>query len=106
MTIPPKETAAQEARLERGVRVGKALSHRIRIEVLDYLVERDDAISPPQMSAAGVAPGASNPHLNYHVGELARLGCLEDVRQRPRRGAQEHFFIIRPFGREVIATLR
>lgn len=93
--------AAREGRIERGVLIGKALSHRIRIEILICLGEGGRPTSPPEMTEAGVAPQASNQHLNYHVAELRKAGCLRDVGQRQRRGAAEHFYVLRSLGREI-----
>lgn len=69
----------------------KALAHPLRIRILALLSERD--ASPVQLL----------PHLDaklgtvaYHVRTLEKLGLVEEVDTRQRRGAIEHVFRARP----------
>ena len=69
----------------------KALAHPLRIRILALLAERD--ASPVQLL----------PHLDatlgtvaYHVRLLEKLGLVEEVDTRQRRGATEHVFRARP----------
>ncbi|MGN6215682.1 MAG: helix-turn-helix domain-containing protein [Solirubrobacterales bacterium] len=65
----------------------KALSHPVRVEILEALQGR--VASPGELSeeideSLGV--------IAYHAKTLLKCGCLELVRSEPRRGAIEHFF--------------
>lgn len=73
-------------------KIARALSHPIRVQVLEML-ERDEA-SPVMMARRmdGVALGL----VSYHVGVLEECGLVELVRTEPRRGAVEHFYRPQP----------
>lgn len=78
-----------DARIDRE-RV-KALSHPIRVEILETLQGR--VASPTELSremdeSVGV--------ISYHANTLVRCGCLELVHTEPRRGSIEHFFGVTP----------
>ncbi|HEU4599295.1 MAG TPA: winged helix-turn-helix domain-containing protein [Solirubrobacterales bacterium] len=69
----------------------KALSHPVRIEILEAL--RGRVASPSELSremneTLGV--------ITYHASALVKCGCLELVHSEPRRGVAEHFFGIPP----------
>jgi DNA-binding transcriptional ArsR family regulator len=69
----------------------KALSHPIRVEILETLQGR--VASPTELSremeeSVGV--------ISYHANTLVKCGCLELVHTKPRRGAVEHFFAVTP----------
>jgi DNA-binding transcriptional ArsR family regulator len=69
----------------------KALSHPIRVEILESLQGR--VASPTELSreldeSLGV--------ISYHANTLVKCGCLELVHTEPRRGAVEHYFGITP----------
>jgi DNA-binding transcriptional ArsR family regulator len=69
----------------------KALSHPIRVEILETL--RGRIASPAELSremeeSVGV--------ISYHANTLVRCGCLELVHTEPRRGSIEHFFGVAP----------
>lgn len=69
----------------------KALAHPIRVYILEALQGR--VASPTELSKeADLRLGV----VSYHANILARCGCLELVRTRPRRGALEHFFRATP----------
>ena len=97
-----ESAAARQARITRGAIIGKALSHEVRIEVLLLLDANSRATSPNEMREAGVARPSSNPHLNYHVGLLRKLGCVRSVRTRRARGGTEHFYVLTTFGRAIV----
>jgi DNA-binding transcriptional ArsR family regulator len=69
-------------------RLAKALSHRLRVQILQRLTEHG-AASP---SALADALGEPLGNVSYHVRVLRELDCLELVRTEPRRGALEHFY--------------
>lgn len=68
-----------------------ALSHPIRLEILETLRER--VASPVEISAEiGQGQGV----VSYHAGALVRYGCLELVYSKAKRGGIENFFAIAP----------
>lgn len=72
-------------------KIVRALSHPIRLEILQTLQGR--VASPVEISAEiGERPGV----VSYHASTLVRCGCLELVESRPRRGGIENFFGITP----------
>lgn len=69
----------------------KALSHPIRVEILQAL--RNRVASPGELSRElneklGV--------VSYHAGTLARHGFIELIHTRARRGTIERFFATTP----------
>jgi len=78
-----------DARLDQ--ELVKALSHPVRLEILDYLQGR--VASPAEISAE---IGHSQSVVSYHTGTLVSCGCLELVESRARRGGIENFFAITP----------
>jgi DNA-binding transcriptional ArsR family regulator len=69
-------------------RLAKALSHRLRVQILQRLTEHG-AASPSELADA-LDERVGN--VSYHVRVLRELACLELVRTEPRRGALEHFY--------------
>lgn len=67
--------------------VARALSHSLRAQVLDLITE--GKASPKQVAER---LGQDLRSVAYHVRVLHRLGCLELVETRQRRGATEHFY--------------
>src|SRR3954447_17219819 len=77
------ETQRRRATLNRF----KAMSHPLRAEVLRILVEEP---ASPAMMARRLGEPVGN--VSYHVNKLVKLGCAEQVGDRPVRGAIEHFY--------------
>jgi DNA-binding transcriptional ArsR family regulator len=69
-------------------RVAKALSHRLRLRILERLDEH--GVSSPTELADALGERLGN--VSYHVRILRELDCLELVRTEPRRGALQHFY--------------
>jgi len=69
----------------------KALSHPIRLEILETL--RDRVASPLEISEE---IGQSQRAVSYHASTLVRCGYLELVDSKARRGGIENFFAITP----------
>lgn len=92
MTIARKQKAKQLSSSQLDLH--KALSHRLRAEILTFLTERTKA-SPVEMSRELLAPVGD---ISHHVKQLVKYGCAEEVETRPRRGAVEHFYraVLRP----------
>ena len=65
----------------------KALSHQVRVEILELLNERE--ASPIEMKRA---LGGTLNHINYHLKVLVDCGCVEVSRTEPVRGAVKHFY--------------
>jgi len=65
----------------------KALGHPVREHILAVLNERIASASE-----IGEELGADVSAFYHHVEELERLGCIEKVMTRKRRGASEHFY--------------
>jgi DNA-binding transcriptional ArsR family regulator len=68
-------------------RVVKALSHPLRYRILGRLNAGE--ASPVEMAREMDVPVG---RVSHHVRTLARIGAIELVRTRPRRGAVEHFY--------------
>jgi DNA-binding transcriptional ArsR family regulator len=69
-------------------RLAKALSHRLRVQILQRLTEHG-AASPSELADVLEEPLGN---ISYHMRVLRELDCLEFVRTEPRRGALEHFY--------------
>ncbi len=68
-------------------RLARALSHPLRVQILEILSER--VASPHDLS---MELGVELTHVAYHTRTLDRCGCLELVNTAQRRGATEHFY--------------
>lgn len=78
------------AEMHRGVfdqNVVAALSHPLRVRILDVLLER---VASPRDIAEEL--GAKVGDVTYHVSKLRELGAIELVRTEPRRGTIKHFY--------------
>lgn len=65
----------------------RALSHPLRIELLEMLNERQ--ASPVDMKRA---LGGTLNRINYHLKVLVDCGCVEVIETRPVRGAVKHYY--------------
>ncbi len=65
----------------------RALGHPVREHILAVLNERIASATE-----IGEELGAEVSAFYHHVEELERLGCIEKVKTRRRRGANEHFY--------------
>jgi DNA-binding transcriptional ArsR family regulator len=72
-------------------RLVRALSHPLRIQILEVLTDR---VASPNVIAAELNIGLS--HVAYHTRALDRCGCLELVKTAQRRGATEHYYKAKP----------
>ena len=68
-------------------RLAKALSNDVRAQALELL--SNGAWSPKAIAAE---LGLDVRGVAYHVRVLKKLGCIELVETRPRRGAIEHVY--------------
>jgi DNA-binding transcriptional ArsR family regulator len=73
--------------------LGAAVAHPLRCRCLTILADR---VASPAEIARELKLEVSN--VGYHVGALADAGLIEEVGQRPVRGAVEHFYraVVRP----------
>lgn len=70
--------------------LARANTHPLRISILEALgMDGGRTLSPSDLSYELRTP-LSN--VNYHVTELRRSGLVELARERPVRGATEHFY--------------
>jgi DNA-binding transcriptional ArsR family regulator len=82
---------AEERQGRADLELARALSHPIRLEILQALQGR--IASPAELSREiDQRPGV----VSYHASTLLRCGCLELVHSRGRRGAIENFFAVPP----------
>lgn len=72
-------------------RLVRALSHPLRVQILEVLTER--AASPNELVDVLEHPLG---HIAYHSRVLEKCGCIELVRTAQRRGAVEHYFQASP----------
>jgi DNA-binding transcriptional ArsR family regulator len=72
-------------------RLVRALSHPLRIEILELLTDR---VASPNWLAEQL--DASLSHVAYHTRALDKCGCLVLVKTAQRRGATEHFYKATP----------
>lgn len=86
----------------------RALSHPLRVELLELLNERQ--ASPVEMKRA---LGGTLNRINYHLKVLVDCGCVEVAETEPVRGAVKHYYRAVPrsfFGhpdlRQVPASIR
>lgn len=68
-------------------RLVKALSNDVRARALELFSE-----GPRSPKAIAIELGLDIRGLAYHVRVLRKLGCIELVETRPRRGAVEHIY--------------
>jgi len=68
-------------------RIGLALSHPIRVQILAILSHR--SISPVEFSRE---TGHSLSDVAYHFRKLEKLECAEIVKTAPVRGSTQHFY--------------
>lgn len=70
--------------------LARANTHPLRISILEALaIDGGRTLSPSNLSYELRVP-LSN--VNYHVTELYRTGLVELAKERPVRGATEHFY--------------
>jgi DNA-binding transcriptional ArsR family regulator len=71
-------------------RLARATAHPLRISILEILgIDGGRVLSPSELSRELQIPLSNT---NYHVTELAKGNLIELVRERPVRGATEHFY--------------
>jgi DNA-binding transcriptional ArsR family regulator len=72
--------------------LARATAHPLRISILEILgMDGGRTLSPSELSQELQIPLSNT---NYHVTELAKARLIELARQRPVRGATEHFYRI------------
>jgi len=85
----------KSAAIRRGpdATLGATVAHPLRCRCLAILADR---VASPAEIARELGLEVSN--VGYHVGALADAGLIEEVGQRPVRGAVEHFYraVVRP----------
>ncbi|HEX4304813.1 MAG TPA: winged helix-turn-helix domain-containing protein [Solirubrobacterales bacterium] len=87
--MPGNSSTRQEIGID--LNLVKALAHPVRVAILESLQGR--TASPVELSkeldeSVGV--------VSHHMNVLRDLGCVEQVRTRPKRGTIEHFYSAKP----------
>jgi DNA-binding transcriptional ArsR family regulator len=77
----------QKTKARVDLRMAKALSHPIRVQILTILHKR---VASPNQIAQEIGEGLSQ--VSYHFKVLREFECIELVKTEPRRGAVEHFY--------------
>ena len=85
--IPPAKRPAPPGPEGLDPRIVKAISHPLRFRVLARL--NAGVASPVEIARELDVPVG---RVSHHVRTLARIGAIELVSTRPRRGAVEHFY--------------
>lgn len=80
-------TVASKKKEEDRSRFSAATSHRIRVRCLTRMAER-----PTSPASIGRELGIDASAVSYHVKTLKDLNLVEQVSERPVRGAVEHFY--------------
>jgi DNA-binding transcriptional ArsR family regulator len=83
--MPPESRAPDGDTIDQNL--VRALAHPMRVRILEALQGR--TASPTELARAfkeslGV--------VSYHTNALLEVGCIEQVRTRPKRGTIEHFY--------------
>lgn len=87
MSGSSKKAQGGEFRVRVDQNLVSALSHPLRVHILDALSE---ATASPSDLAREVDLSVN--YVAYHVNELEKLGYLELVKTEPRRGTVEHYY--------------
>src|SRR6188472_2032174 len=82
---PRPEPRPEARRTVTDVRVLAALSHPVRVRLLNHLVEVGPSTATECAGVAGVSPSACS----YHLRHLARFGLVERF-ERPDAAAEAH----------------
>lgn len=81
--------------------VAKALAHPIRVALIREL-SMHDAVSPVQFARRYSMPLGN---VSYHLAELRAASVVEEVRNRQRRGAIEHFYGLRGANSKAVTAV-
>lgn len=81
----PKHKAKPKPRPQ--LRLAKAISLFVRVDILRVLYERE--ASPKELSEM---LDENLSYISYHIRQLLKYQCIEEVRTEQRRGALEHFY--------------
>jgi DNA-binding transcriptional ArsR family regulator len=80
---------------------GMLFAHPLRLRIFLSLLDGGEA-SPSELART---VDARLPNVSYHVRTLADLGLIECVREEPRRGATEHYYVAATTPQEVFNRL-
>ena len=85
-------------REENRTAIAEALSHPLRVEILNRFHIADTALSP-KLLAQSLGEPLTN--VSYHVRQLEEKQMIALVDSTPRRGALEHFYELSRLGRRA-----
>jgi DNA-binding transcriptional ArsR family regulator len=87
--MPPETHSTDRETIDQNL--VRALAHPMRVRILEALQGR--TASPTELAREF---GESLGVVSYHANALLDVGCIEQVRTRPKRGTIEHFYAARP----------
>lgn len=87
--MPPETNSHDRETIDQNL--VRALAHPMRVRILEALQGR--TASPTELTREF---GDSLGVVSYHTNALLDVGCIEQVRTRPKRGTIEHFYTARP----------
>jgi DNA-binding transcriptional ArsR family regulator len=85
-----KNRALREGREDIGLRIAKAMAHPLRVRILEILSEGDS--SPVEIAVEMDGDKRNLSNVNYHMGVLSDLDCVEKVGTEPVRGTFKNFY--------------
>jgi DNA-binding transcriptional ArsR family regulator len=85
-----RNRALREGREDIGLRIAKAMAHPTRVRILEILSEGD--CSPVEIAVEMDGDKRNQSNVNYHMGILRDLGCVEKVGTEPVRGTFKNFY--------------
>jgi DNA-binding transcriptional ArsR family regulator len=85
-----KDRALREGREDIGLRIAKAMAHPLRVRILEILSEGN--ASPVDIAFRMDGDKRNQSNVNYHMGILLDLGCVEKVGTEPVRGTFKNFY--------------
>ncbi len=88
-------------------RFAKAVSHPLRIRIIQVLCPDEPGSMPFPMSPKNLAELLDAPlsTVSYHVKVLKELEIAYLVKKVPRRGAMEHFYRLKPWATAALLVL-
>ncbi|MBS1861507.1 MAG: helix-turn-helix transcriptional regulator [Actinobacteria bacterium] len=87
--MPPETNSHDRETIDQNL--VRALAHPMRVRILEALQGR--TASPTELTREF---GDSLGVVSYHTNALLDVGCIEQVRTRPKRGTIEHFYTATP----------
>lgn len=84
------------------VEMGRGLSHRWRIAIIMSLLQATSELSTTDLANR---LGTSVSRIDHHVKCLLALGMIESKRSHQARGTRQHFYLLVPAVRDLLAAV-